>query len=1269
MLQQDDTLDHTSNSILVNQVPATVSRAGGEDRQYSTPRDDGRTLLYSDIKHNFPFKTPDRLLDDLLFDPIYISHQDQPDNQGILKLSPLKYSALRQDSDICSLGTFIDQVALQTKYEYKSVTCPDNNSLQVFFGILMDLSVPFKTADDIIDIPMFHLKITIKTRSLLEQSKRHVGVRHFHLIDWKDLHEFDKLDLQTYDENDPKLLDSAIYVASDTNKLILIELFRSEFGETSGDSLLFKADSIRSRYLKACNRIERLNPDNVPTVTDCYNTIYKIFKVPLSRKTPTDPVKTIDRDNVSLNSHMIPEWLVSKYQFTLNEIQRDIPTEDNNEDNSSTVFEFEPPDLTNYIDDAKMRHLREVYIRRCLELAFRGKLSLRIASDETKGSKAGRALGALHTRIGSEPLYQLFTDSSANRFYFDSNNEGTSQVFNSNAHFINLCASYYYTDRDMIVNYETLCGLDPANTGSYFDALSYIANVKGAYQLIAYCGRQDVVGKEALENALRYLRIDETGVESVLQLQDSFLLAMYKQEQIGKDPNYLADLKNAIRVLAKYKKSDYMKFYVDHEPYRTVSQGYSTLDIDELVDYDIIETAYTIKVNDSPGLKVDCDRALYTIAIHTRSIAIFNFLVENCPEFLRYYGPDKYNYSAALQILGVEENATDETILNVFQQRWADKLISDPEIFLDLRAALTKVGSRRNSLLIKNFLETGFIDPTYLPAGNWPIGLNNIGNTCYLNSLLQYYFSIAPLRNFILKYSGTKEELAKRLSSMEYRRRIGGREVSEDEVERSIQFTYQLRDLFNSMIHSTSKCITPSYELAYLAFSPSNVKVEFEGGEEEKDENTQSGSNTLEGVAIGVENSNNEGVHSEKNEPDTDLIDLSDDNNDNNNEHSDPTKAPDEDIDMVSLERRDVPSKVAKISSGQLENALEMGRQQDVTECIGNVLYQLESACEPKSLDTDKEQNDLVKELFYGTTRQEILPLNDSQRIRTKYEGFSTLLVNISDHPRDIYDALDSYFMDEFLNLDEYGDVKRTISITRLPTILQIQIQRVYYDRERFMPFKMIDPLPFGDTIYMDRYANSDNPAIKSKKAETSELKERLKELEEAQRSLLERNEYGLNRKDAFIEMRKLLDSGILQSNDIDYPETSKLSSALDDLVSEIDGRLSQLYTEIDSLRTKIDHQFDEFKEVGYTLFAVFIHRGEASYGHYWVYIKDTRNQNIWRKYNDETVTEVPREEVFNFTEGNTATPYFLAFVKNEHLDDVEPLKRVIVDSVLATQS
>ncbi|MCB6603588.1 hypothetical protein LI129_22565, partial [Erysipelatoclostridium ramosum] len=46
------------------------------------------------------------------------------------------------------------------------------------------------------------------------------------------------------------------------------------------------------------------------------------------------------------------------------------------------------------------------------------------------------------------------------------------------------------------------------NIGLYFDALTYIANRKGAYQLIAYCGKQDIIGQEALENALLMFKIN-----------------------------------------------------------------------------------------------------------------------------------------------------------------------------------------------------------------------------------------------------------------------------------------------------------------------------------------------------------------------------------------------------------------------------------------------------------------------------------------------------------------------------------------------------------------------------------------------------------------------------------------------------------------------------------------------------------------------------------------------------------------------------------------
>ena len=123
------------------------------------------------------------------------------------------------------------------------------------------------------------------------------------------------------------------------------------------------------------------------------------------------------------------------------------------------------------------------------------------------------------------------------------------------------------------------------------------------------------------------------------------------------------------------------------------------------------------------------------------------------------------------------------------------------------------------------------------------------------------------------------------------------------------------------------------------------------------------------------------------------------------------------------------------------------GRQQDVTECIGNVMFQIEAAIKPDGYDENQEQIDLVKRYFYGKTKQ-TLTFPNSSEVRTKEELFSHLLVNVAESDRDLYSALDNSFDIEKVDL-EGQEAKRFLSISQLPPVLQIQVQRVQFDREK----------------------------------------------------------------------------------------------------------------------------------------------------------------------------------------------------------------------------
>lgn len=162
----------------------------------------------------------------------------------------------------------------------------------------------------------------------------------------------------------------------------------------------------------------------------------------------------------------------------------------------------------------------------------------------------------------------------------------------------------------------------------------------------------------------------------------------------------------------------------------------------------------------------------------------------------------------------------------------------------------------------------------------------------------------------------------------------------------------------------------------------------------------------------------------------------------------------------------------------------EYARQQDVTEVLNHVLFQLSCAIKPIAFDEEGEQVDQIKDLFYGKTKQHIMS-NDKDE--AKNDRFCSIIVRLFSRPHDIYAALDDYF-----DVEEIANKKRFLSISRLPPIFQIQIDRAGLDQR-----KNNHHIELKETIYLDRYLEEDtNPALMERREEAWAWKKELADLD-----------------------------------------------------------------------------------------------------------------------------------------------------------------------------
>ncbi|KAK0537492.1 ubiquitin-specific protease ubp2 [Tilletia horrida] len=568
--------------------------------------------------------------------------------------------------------------------------------------------------------------------------------------------------------------------------------------------------------------------------------------------------------------------------------------------------------------------------------------------------------------------------------------------------------------------------------------------------------------------------------------------------------------------------------------------------------------------------------------------------------------------------------------------------------------------------------------------GGTPAGLKNIGNTCYLNSVLQYFFTIKEVREQVMQAAAVIRQAQHPWNGSELR--VGGRLVTPSEIERSRKFVVHLSSLFDNMITSPAAAVEPERELAYLALVSSRTEEAVLSTQEAEKKalpevKTETKAETVPPKA--TEPSDDAMQTDSQPTPETPATRQA-----TEYEPHAPVRASSAEVLVNSTavepaatstatsepQANAIPegnSMTKKVEAQAQESLMQLGAQQDVGECLDNVVFQIEvglrsAGARPEPLSQSQEEatsasveassslNSAIERLFVGISSQRVVPIEpapDAKPSEPKREIFTLIPIDITHEGCDVYDGLDNFFDDEQI---EGSNVRRTVTLQEPPAILQIQAQRVQYDRLQGKAFKALTHLDVGEIISLDRYlelpdGHPNKASHDARRLETAKLRK-------AESAIARRKNALFAGKASIADTLRLLSNTLHAyaarpgESGMDEADLTAMQGVADSQAGEVQSDIEKLDKEIRTLKTQREGIWKEAAETLYELVAVFMHRGEATHGHYFLNQRrlpqPVAGSAKWLKYNDEQVCNVTVEEVLKDSTG--ATPYLLIYVRRK---------------------